>query len=100
MSYPISLRPEAESEVRNAFQWYEQQVSGLGTSFLLSMDALLQAIQRNPRAYPEKYRGIRGAGLRRFPFVVYYIFEEGKIVVLAVFHAKRDPQGWKKRVDG
>lgn len=43
------------------------------------------------------YRELRRALTRRFPYGVFYIVEETKIIVFAVFHAKRDPALWKER---
>jgi len=35
--------------------------------------------------------------VRRFPFVIYYEIETDEIVVYAVWHYRRDPQGWQQR---
>ena len=99
MSHPIILRAEAESEFRQAFQWYEDRFPGLGTSFVVAVDACLQAIGRNPQAYQKKHKNIRGGPVRRFPFVIYYLFDRETVVVLAVFHASRDPQIWHERTE-
>jgi plasmid stabilization system protein ParE len=37
------------------------------------------------------------AQVRRFPYSVFYSVESEQIVVLAVFHARRDPAIWKGR---
>lgn len=50
MTHELVVRPEAEAEVREAFEWYEERVSGLGSDFLLSVDAALHAILRNPQS--------------------------------------------------
>ncbi len=33
----------------------------------------------------------------RFPYGVYYKVESDHISVIAVYHGKRDPAGWKSR---
>jgi plasmid stabilization system protein ParE len=35
--------------------------------------------------------------VRRFPYSIYYLIESGQIVILAVFHARRDPTIWQSR---
>ena len=35
--------------------------------------------------------------LRRFPYGVFYLSENEKIVVIACFHASRDPKQWQDR---
>jgi plasmid stabilization system protein ParE len=93
----ISIRPEAEAEMAEAFDWYEEHVPGLGSDFLLNVDAAFHAILRNPRLFPVVHQNLRRALTRRFPYQIFYVLEEHRIVVLAVFHAKRSPKCWKER---
>ena len=97
MSLQIVIRPEAEAEMGEAFDWYEEQVLGLGSDFLLSIDAILNSIIRNPRGYPTVHKTVRRALTRRFPYEVFFTVEETQIVVIGVFHAKRDPKHWQAR---
>ena len=97
MSYNLIIRSEAEVELGEAFAWYENRVSGLGSEFLLCIDAVLNAVSRNPLLYPQVHRNIRRALTRRFPYEVFFIVDGQCVVILAVFHAKRDPNIWRKR---
>lgn len=97
MSLLVVFRPEAEDDVADAFAWYEEQSRGLGSHFLLCVEAALSQIKRHPDASPVVHRQIRRALLRRFPYGVFYLLEDTRILVLAVFHAKRSPALWKKR---
>ena len=47
--------------------------------------------------FPFVLRNARKAVVRRFPYTVYYEIGEREIVILAVFHAKRNPEHWQKR---
>ncbi|MGK5088872.1 type II toxin-antitoxin system RelE/ParE family toxin [Bdellovibrionota bacterium FG-2] len=97
MSLQLIFRPEAEAEVADAYAWYGEQNPGLGSHFLLCMEAALSQITRHPDASPVVHRKIRRTLLRRFPYGVFYILEDTRIVILAVFHVKRSPTLWKKR---
>ena len=97
MILELIVRPEAEAEIGEAFDWYEERVSGLGLDFILNLDAAFNAILRNPLLYPALHKNIRRALLRRFPYQVFFVYEENRVVVLAVFHGKRDPKHWKHR---
>ena len=46
------------------------------------------------------YKEIRRLMTRRFPYGVFYLVEATSVVVLAVFHAKRDPGQWRRRAAG
>jgi len=40
----LVIRPEAEAEMTEAFDWYEERLPGLGASFLLCVDAVFRGI--------------------------------------------------------
>lgn len=48
MKKPVTVRGEAETDLAAAYQWYEQQVHGLGGDFLLCVGAVMASIERNP----------------------------------------------------
>ena len=98
MNREIVLRPRAEVETREAFEWYERQAPGLGWEFLRSVDASLQSIRRDPNLHPIVWQDVRRALVRRFPYQIFFVLEEKSVVVLAVLHAKRDPKNWPPRV--
>lgn len=97
MNRDLIIRPEAEADIAQAFDWYEARVEGLGSEFLLVLDAAFHSIVRSPDSYPEIYKQVRRALTRRFPFAIFFLVEKGKVVVLSVFHVKRNPRVWKKR---
>ena len=76
---------------------YENQRQGLGADLLLTVEATLEAIRRRPEMYPLAYREVRRALLKRFPYGIYFIVNGNKVAVIAVFHARRNPQVWQQR---
>jgi len=92
------LTPEAESDVAEAFDYYEAQLSGLGVELVATLERQLELVTENPLQYEVRYRSIRRAVLRRFPYAVFYLFEDESVVVLAVEHQARDPEHWKQRL--
>lgn len=92
MNFELIIRPESEADIAGAFDWYESRVPGLGSEFLLVLDALFNSIHRNHQIYQEVYRNVRRALTRRFPYSVSFIVEENRIVVLSVFHVKCSPR--------
>ena len=98
MAHTIIIRPEAENDIYKAFDWYEQQRAGLGKEFAQELSASMDRIMESPRLYSELYRGIRRALLKRFPFGVYYLLNDEKIIVLSVLHLAMDPAKWESRI--
>ena len=98
VSRRLIVRPEAEMEMADAFDWYEDRVPGLGSEFLLCVDAVFSAILRSPQQSPQVHRIVRRALTRRFPFEVFFVEDDERVVVLSVFHAKRNPKRWQERI--
>ena len=51
MSCPLIIRPEAEADLAEGFDWYEQRRSGLGGEFLNEVQTRLRSIEQNPLRY-------------------------------------------------
>ncbi len=99
MKYKIIIRPEAESDLKKSVQWYEEENQGLGIQFLHNVGEAIDLIRENPQLHSLIYKNIRRALIHRFPYGIFYIIDNDRVVVLAVFHFKRDPKIWKKRAD-
>jgi toxin ParE1/3/4 len=97
MKRTILIRPEAEHDIEGAFKWYENKRTGLGASLLLCVEEGLAKILRSPEMYPVVHKNTRRFLIRRFPYGIFYLLDQGLIVVLAVTHAHRDPQTWQSR---
>lgn len=98
MKFRLLVRPEAEQDIAEAFDWYEARKPGLGTEFIEAMAAALSRIQEAPLAHPLIHREARRTLVKRFPYVVYFVLEGQLISVVACFHAKRSPAKWKRRL--
>jgi toxin ParE1/3/4 len=47
--------------------------------------------------FPVVHKDIYRMLVRRFPFGIFYRIEDTVVIVIAVFHASRDPFKWKER---
>ena len=48
--------------------------------------------------YAKILHDARRAPVRRFPYSVFYKVEPERVVVISVFHGRRDPKVWQERV--
>ena len=48
MKYNLIVRPEAEVDIQEAFDWYESRQQDLGRKFIEALDNLLHRIEENP----------------------------------------------------
>ena len=97
MSLPVRLRRAAQAEYDEAADWYESRRKGLGLRFVGAVRQALADIAVRPDSWPEVWPGVREAPVRRFPFFIYYQAFADHVMVLAVFHAARNPSVWQSR---
>lgn len=90
--FEVVILQQVQSDIAEAFNWYEEQEFELGDRFLKAVEAGLRAIEKAPWRYPFFLEGIRRILLGRFPYLIAYRIIDRKVVVLAVMHNKRDPQ--------
>ena len=97
MTLPVVWLPEAEAELRRARAWYDNIRPELGDRFALEVEAAVDAVAEHPLQFPVVYRGRRRAGVRRFPYGIFFEMHEHRIVVIACFHSRRNPRRWQVR---
>lgn len=93
----FSFHPEAETELNEAIQYYEECEAGLGFDFSIEVFASIQHIVCYPHAWPIMVEHVRRCLVNRFPFGLIYSIEEREIFILAVMHLRRHPDYWKDR---
>lgn len=97
MALPIVFRRIARREMDEAISWYEVQRAGLGVELAVEVDTFLQRIAETPEQFPQIRGEIRRAVLRRFPYTLHFLTEPDQIVILAVFHVRRNPRTLEDR---
>lgn len=91
MSYELVIRSQAQSDIAEILQWYEQREKGLGNYFLLCLDASFEALKRYPTANRIIRHEYRRMFVRKFPAGIYYIVNGEQILVDAVEPFSRNP---------
>ncbi len=97
MKYPVEYHPEVEYDLEDAIDYYNLQREGLGDEFLSEVETTINYIQQQPLHFQKLNRNTRKANIHKFPFAVYYIFVDNKLLISTIIHSKRSPSVWKKR---
>lgn len=89
----VILSPETLLEFKDSVKFYEKRKKGLGKDFSKSVRTSLNFISKNPLASECKYREIRVAVIKKFPFTIHYLYEEeiATVFVSAIFHTSQNP---------
>jgi plasmid stabilization system protein ParE len=98
MTLRVVFRRPAKSEFEDAVAWYAERAPGLGDEFIREIEQAIESAAAAPQRYPVVLGDIRRAVTRRFPFAVYFRVRSNALVVVAVFHGRRNPAVWQRRV--
>jgi hypothetical protein len=94
----IDFLKEAEDEMNEAADYYNERRSNLGTAFLVEISDGLQFIKQFPDASPIIKNRIRVKHLRRFPYSIVYETFPDRISVYSIANQKRRPLYWLDRL--
>ncbi len=97
MTLPVVWLPEAEPELKAAVAHYMDIRPELSHRFAAAVEETVDALAETPLRFATVDKGRRRAGVRRFPYGLFFLQEEAKILVIACFHGKRHPKHWLNR---
>jgi hypothetical protein len=94
MENRLIITDGAGKELSESFLWYEERLYGLGERFLEVIEKSFRLIELTPERFPIKRKSYREFVVSKFPFVIVYEFIENEkvVLVLHVFHTKRNPK--------
>jgi plasmid stabilization system protein ParE len=97
MKRRLVLRRAAQREFDDSISFYNSRQDGLGQEFRASVEHQFERIADAPEQF-RKIRGeVRRAVVQRFPFIIHFLMESERIVILAVYHTSRHPERLRYR---
>ena len=97
MTLPVVWLPEAYSELREAVSHYESIRPELAERFAAEVEETIARIAEGPLRYAGVDKERRRAGIRKFPYGLFFLVEETRVVIIACFHGRRHPKHWQSR---
>jgi plasmid stabilization system protein ParE len=89
MIYRLFVTKEATQDAEEGFEWYEKAQLGLGRKFLDEVDRYFKRIIKSPNQFPlEQSQHV--AIIKKFPYKIAFELEHDRIIILAIYHHKRD----------
>ena len=83
----------AETELREAMEFYESAQSGLGAEFLAEIQATTRLIESHPLAWTNL-----SLRTHRFPYGLFYQVRTDEILIVSVMDLRRDPKRWEEHL--
>ena len=93
----IDFHLDATAELSEAADWYLGQSAKAAQDFAIEIERALTRISQNPERFARVGKNCRTCPVTRFPFQVIFRFNENHIRVIAIAHAKRRPNYWRRR---
>lgn len=94
------LRPEALAEFEEAVDYYLELSPEVASRFVDAFEAAVDFARENPQAVVRVRGAVRRWNLSRFPYALIFQRVDDVIEVVAVMHARREPEYWKDRLGG
>lgn len=95
--WTVEITDQAEYDLAEAAAWYEKHGAGLGIDLVARTRETIERIGKTPLMYPLVHNDLRRAGVKRFPYGVFFRTKENAIQVVGIFHDRRDPVLWQAR---
>ncbi|MBK7384053.1 MAG: type II toxin-antitoxin system RelE/ParE family toxin [Flavobacteriales bacterium] len=92
MKWRLDLRREAEVDILSAASWYQSKSPGVELRFVQEVDDCVAFIMSNPRGPALVNRTDRQFPLKTFPFHVVFTIVVDVVLIMRVYHMKRDPR--------
>ena len=97
---PVEALEPVQADLEYARSFYESWKRGGGDEILQKYFDALDWIEWNPDLFPRKFGMIQRVLLKRSYFVVYFLQEKDRSVVVAVLDGRRDPRVIRKLIGG
>lgn len=99
-SLPVFALPEVEVDLRHAMEHYASWHPDGAEHIYKKYEETVSWIAWNPESFPKKHGLVRRAILKRSYYIIYFIVEADRSIVLAVLDGRRDPVALRKIIRG
>ena len=89
---------EAKQELLDTMDYYDERGFGLGLDFEGEVKSSINFIRQFPESFALRDDDTRRCLVKRFPYIIVYLYYDNRVWILAVAHCKRKPGYWKQRI--
>jgi plasmid stabilization system protein ParE len=93
----VALTSETKAELSAILDWYGVLSPSIVRQFIDEYEILIGRLAENPHQFQIVRAGVRRAGMRRFPYGLFYRIRPDRIEVIACLHTSRNPNHWQRR---
>jgi plasmid stabilization system protein ParE len=90
--YSIAYLPKALEEYKESITWYAERSIQASENFIIEIQECIETIRNNPTKFKNKYQNYFEISLNKYPFDIVYIIESDSIIIISIYHQKRNPR--------
>ncbi len=95
----IYILDQAEDDLVDGYNFYENQEEGVGTYFLDSLYSDIESLILYAGIHQKRHKSYRRILSKRFPFAIYYTNSKDEIKIHAVIDCRKDPAWIRGRLN-
>jgi len=90
--YKALYLDEVQNDVNSAKRWYTEQQEGLDARFATAVKETLLNILKTPLIYAVRYKNVRIAHTKKFPYNIHFYLDETTetVVITGIVHNRRN----------
>jgi len=90
--YKVYYLDEVGNDISVAKQWYAEQQEDLDKRFVSAVKEALSGIVKMPSAFAVRYKNVRIAHTKIFPYNIHFFIDEtnAQVVIIGIVHNKRN----------
>ncbi|OEK09828.1 hypothetical protein A8C32_09970 [Flavivirga aquatica] len=89
MTYQIDITDEAQLNIKEASEYYLEISTSLNHKFTADLVKTIDELAENPLYHQIRYKGIRIAHTKTFPFGIHFFIDGTTLRVLKILHHKQ-----------
>ncbi len=100
MTFRVVITEEAERELAEAVDFYDQREPGTGQRFAREVRDTFRKVCHDPQRFPRASRLTQKAKVLGWPYSVFFTCraETGELIIVSVWHGKRNPAELRRRL--
>lgn len=87
----VRISSDALDDLNDGFRFYEAQEPGLGDYFLSQLRADIDGLKITAGIHRQSHRHLHRLLSRKFPYAIFYEFEDSHALIVALVDCRRDP---------
>lgn len=90
--HKVLITPSAGDDLLDGFVFYEAHEAGVGDYFLQCLVSDIDSLGLYAGIHAKSHLGLYRTSSKRFPFSIYYQFDNSTVVVAAIIDERRSPK--------